>query len=159
MGDNSLPIKVLKAKYSSRIVGKTELNAVNLSYYSSLWWKDICRVGLGLDFTFDWFVDGMVRKIGNEVSIRFWHDVWVREVPLKVAFPKLFAISTYSKGLYSFGDERFDGGGVDWSLNWRRSFLVWQEGLWGADEVNVTGGRLLVRTDGLGRPRKMGFTR
>lgn len=74
MGDNSLVI-----------TGKLELNAVNPPYFSSIWWKDICR-GVGQDTGVDWFLDGVVRQVGNEELVRIWHNVWVGEEPLKVVF-------------------------------------------------------------------------
>lgn len=38
--------------------------------------------------------DGLVLKVGNGTSIRFWLDKWCDGVTLKNAFPRLFSIST-----------------------------------------------------------------
>ena len=32
-------------------------------------------------------------KVGNGVRIRFWHDCWCGEEPLKMTFPDLFSIA------------------------------------------------------------------
>jgi hypothetical protein len=32
-------------------------------------------------------------SVNNGKSVRFWEDVWVREVPLKLIFPKLYEYS------------------------------------------------------------------
>lgn len=35
------------------------------------------------------------------LSVRFWHDVWVGNCPLKIAFPRLFSILNLKEGKVS----------------------------------------------------------
>lgn len=59
------------SKERSIIQGYLELNSVSPPYNSSLWWRENCRVGVGLDFGLDWFLDSVVKKIGNEGTVCF----------------------------------------------------------------------------------------
>lgn len=45
------------------MVYNLDLNGINLPYYSSLWSKDTCRVGTGLDPNHDRFSKNVIKKI------------------------------------------------------------------------------------------------
>ncbi|KAG2643909.1 hypothetical protein PVAP13_2KG355900 [Panicum virgatum] len=39
---------------------------------------------------FQW---GAIHKVGNSSKTSFWKDIWIGDVPLKISFPDLFAMS------------------------------------------------------------------
>ncbi|KAK1327111.1 hypothetical protein QJS10_CPA01g01914 [Acorus calamus] len=45
------------------------------------------------------FVEVVGWEVGNGRAIRFWHDQWVGDTPLKSKFPELFTIATDKEGL------------------------------------------------------------
>lgn len=69
-------------------------------------------MGVGLVSSSGWFSDGVVRKLGNVASTRFWNEVWVGEAPLKVVFWRLFEISTQKD--YSIQEVKGLGVGAEW---------------------------------------------
>jgi hypothetical protein len=42
----------------------------------------------------NWLMEGIRRKMGNGATTLFWSSKWIGEVPLAVAFPRLFSLST-----------------------------------------------------------------
>lgn len=36
---------------------------------------------------------GSAYVVGNGAAIRFWDDIWIGEVPLKIMFPYIYSIS------------------------------------------------------------------
>ncbi|OVA00197.1 hypothetical protein BVC80_8695g7 [Macleaya cordata] len=63
--------------------------------------------------------------VGDGMNIRFWHDVWRGERPLKVVFPNLFSISTKMEGsVAEFWEESQDNAG--WNLTFRRLINDWE---------------------------------
>jgi hypothetical protein len=78
---------VLISKYGELAVGKVELAEECKPCYASLWWRDICSIGV------NWFLGSVYRNLGNGVQTSFWWDNWIGEIPLKDCFPRLFLIS------------------------------------------------------------------
>ncbi|MCI10640.1 LINE-1 reverse transcriptase like, partial [Trifolium medium] len=70
--------KVLKAKYGAQIVTTPDLRRWGDVKHSSLWWKDICRLGelKGIEGG-DWCWDIMRKILGNGAATKFWLDTWV----------------------------------------------------------------------------------
>lgn len=58
----------------------------------------------------------------------FWEEVWVGNVPLRVAFPRLFSISE-QKGNIIADMGSFIDGRWEWAFTWRRVFFSWEEEL------------------------------
>ena len=69
--------------------------------------------------------EGMRLRVGENSSIRFWHDRWCESGVLKCIFPRLFAISIqkYSK-ISQMGE--WNGNSWVWSLQWRRLLFDWE---------------------------------
>jgi len=75
-----------------------------------------------------WFNPEVVRKVRNGLSTKFWDDPWVGSVPLRVAFPRLYSLSTQNGAcvcdlwlvLDGVGERRF---------SWRHQLFVWEVGL------------------------------
>jgi hypothetical protein len=124
--DDAVWKEVLKSKYSVSVVGKTNLGEEFKPWFASLWWSDICSIGTNLDN--DWFRQGVVKKLGNDVNTSFWCDIWVGDVPLRDRFPRLFSISNQKE--MSVSSVRRDLNGTTcWDLSWRRRFFVWEHDL------------------------------
>lgn len=69
--------------------------------------------------------EGMQLRVGNGVSIRFWHDKWCDERPLKVSFPRLFNLSLQKNSfVYQMGI--WVDGSWSWNLRWRKSLYDWE---------------------------------
>lgn len=64
----------------------------SLSNKASVWWKDICVVGASTNHV-NWFIDYIACKLGNGGFIDFWHDRWLRAVPLYRMFGSLFQVA------------------------------------------------------------------
>ncbi|GMI92896.1 hypothetical protein HRI_002958900 [Hibiscus trionum] len=66
---------------------------------------------------------------GNGMAIEFWDDVWAGPAPLKVTFPRIFAVAQKKVGkVQEFGKE------VDsvwtWNIDLRRSLFQWEISIW-----------------------------
>ncbi|MCH79829.1 hypothetical protein A2U01_0000587, partial [Trifolium medium] len=93
-------------------------------WFAPLWWRDICSIGSNLNH--NWFLQGVVKKLGNGLHTSFWRDTWVGEVPLWDCFPRLFSISSQKEA--SVAEVRSSHNGiVGWRLDWRRMFFEWEQ--------------------------------
>lgn len=88
-----------------------------------------------------WFNKELIRTVGDGVNTFFWKDPWVSNVPLMVAFPRLFSLSTAHDGRV---DEFYvtNPAGGRWTLGWRRELFEWENDL-------LTS--LLMRLEGVAR--------
>jgi hypothetical protein len=114
--DYSLWKEVLKGKYGDRIIGRVVLGEESKHWFSSLWWRDICSIGSNLDF--NWFANGVEKRMGNGRNTSFWEDSWVGDTPLRQSFPRLFSISLQK--VESVADLWNVNGEEGWNLRWRR---------------------------------------
>jgi hypothetical protein len=118
--------EVIKSKYGVNVVGRVELGKEHKPWYSSLWWRDICSIGLNLQT--NWFACNVFKKLGNGVNTSFWCDKWIGESTLKDRFPRLFSIS--SQKLASVADLWSSRAEEDrWQFLWRRRFFEWERQL------------------------------
>jgi len=62
----------------------------------------------------EWYEKGTRWKVGNGKKVRFWHDIWLGNCPLKIEFPRLYRINRQQD--FSVSDLRE----VDWNLDLRR---------------------------------------
>jgi exonuclease III len=111
-GDNNLALDVLRKKYL-----KDKSFCQVKCKGSSQFWQ-------GLEKVKDWYERGLKWKIGNGKKIRFWHDVWLKDCPLKVSFPRLFKISRQQDWSV------FDFKEVDWELDMRRRLGIEEVAEW-----------------------------
>jgi hypothetical protein len=115
---------VLIAKYGSQILYQLDLSVLRAPSWSSNWWKNI----IALDNVIPgkkWLVDSMVRKVGDVRSTRFWTSKWIGDVPLAIAFLRLFSLSNQKDGMVSDFIVIEGGRGV-WSFIWRRNLFQWE---------------------------------
>ena len=56
--------------------------------------------------------EGMLVRVGNGNSVRFWHDRWCEARMLKRAFPRLYTISLQKNLLISQMGEQHEGLGL-----------------------------------------------
>lgn len=57
-------------------------------------WKDICSLGNICADMGECLIQGFSFKVNSGNNIRFWKDKWSGDVTLKLAFPRIFNIST-----------------------------------------------------------------
>ncbi|GAU24945.1 hypothetical protein TSUD_311800 [Trifolium subterraneum] len=50
---------------------------------ASLWWKDVSLLGTSAEVAYDWFAEGIIKRVGDGSSSSFWFDPWVRGASLK----------------------------------------------------------------------------
>uniref|UniRef100_A0A2N9F7K2 Reverse transcriptase zinc-binding domain-containing protein n=1 Tax=Fagus sylvatica TaxID=28930 RepID=A0A2N9F7K2_FAGSY len=112
----------LEKGYSCQIwggLGRLDSKKANGAHGCSLW-KGILS---GWDF-FKQHVE-LVAGLGNR--IRFWHDNWCGEVPLKAMFPVLFACSSARDASIaaSLSNSGVNGGRI-WDITFIRDFKDWE---------------------------------
>jgi hypothetical protein len=118
--------EVLKGKYGALVTGSISIGDSCKPWFSSVWWKDICSIGMNLGS--DWFARGVKKYIGNGNHTNFWSHTWVGSAPLRSVFPHLFSISIQQN--CNVADlRRIVEGEVNWILEWRRRLFVWEERL------------------------------
>lgn len=95
---NSLNKNILKGNQSS---AKKERG--------SQFWRGLNKIKHG----FSW---GAVFEVKDGKSTRFWEDVWRGDIPLKIAYPKLYELCNDKTRLVS---DFYDDG--EWYISFRRS--------------------------------------
>jgi hypothetical protein len=63
--------------------------------------------------------------VGDGTKISFWHDLWVRNMTLKTAFPVLFGIAI-AKDASIVNNLEFLGGSNQWNVNFTREVHDWK---------------------------------
>ncbi|GAB2298359.1 hypothetical protein Dimus_038529 [Dionaea muscipula] len=58
-------------------------------------WQNIVGIKERRPNLWEFLLNKMAIRIGNGISIRFWHDRWIGNQPLKLAFPRLFAAAVH----------------------------------------------------------------
>ena len=69
--------------------------------------------------------EGMIVKVGNGNSMRFWHDRWCEAGMLKMVFPRLYSISM-QKNFHISQMGNWHEGLWTWHLAWRRNLYGWE---------------------------------
>ncbi|GJR97182.1 RNA-directed DNA polymerase, eukaryota [Tanacetum coccineum] len=82
--DNSLWFQVIQALYGSKL----EMHSLN---QPSIWCSIIREVRLLKDKGFD-FMSHCKKRVGDGRCTLFWEDLWITDVPLRVSFPRLYAL-------------------------------------------------------------------
>lgn len=100
-GEDNLALKVLRNKY---LQGNSICQS-NVSGGSQFW--------QGLMNAREWYERGSKWSVGNVSTVRFWHDVWLENCPLKIRFPKLFRINRQQNWSVAYM--------FDWELDLRRN--------------------------------------
>ncbi|KAL4341438.1 hypothetical protein GQ457_08G017960 [Hibiscus cannabinus] len=74
-------------------------------------------------------VQNIMYVVGDGKRIQFWSDLWIGEYPLKLSFPRVFALACQKSG--TIADFGLVVEGVwAWNIPLRRSLFDWEIGLW-----------------------------
>jgi hypothetical protein len=63
--------------------------------------------------------------VGEGSKIRFWHDLWCGDHPLKASFPELFSISCYKEAMVAY-HVQFSNGNLQWNIYFSKSVHEWE---------------------------------
>ncbi|KAK2651636.1 hypothetical protein Ddye_011492 [Dipteronia dyeriana] len=86
--------------------------------------------------------EGFKKAVGNGSRTQFWNDRWIGEMPLKRAFPRIFALASKKEGTVSeFG--RWDTDEWIWDVQLRRRIFGWETEQWNRFE-GVLGNASLI---------------
>jgi hypothetical protein len=125
LNEQSLWREVIAERYGVELVNRPDWEGINFPSNSSNWWKDLRDIDSVENIT-NWFSGGLVRRIGNGETTKFWLANWIGGTVLKDKFPRLYSISEQkemrvSELLYApIVRERFV---------WRRGLFQWEEAL------------------------------
>ena len=127
-GEQSLWKRVLVEKYGDHVSSLAPSVGARWPRYTSLWWRNLMNLededGVGAK----WLASRVRRKIGNEINISFWKDMWLGEASLYLMFPRLFSLSTQKEA--KVGDMvMFQVGVAVWNTIWRRHSFLWEVNL------------------------------
>ncbi|PNX99671.1 cysteine-rich receptor-like protein kinase, partial [Trifolium pratense] len=117
--------EVLVARYGSLILHDVDWSFLRANPSASIWWKNIVALDNVVPGK-NWLVDSMARKLGNGLSTSFWNTKWIGEVPLALAFPRLFSLSNHKDNVVQDFLESEEGI-RSWSFSWRRNLFQWEE--------------------------------
>ncbi|GAU41975.1 hypothetical protein TSUD_306810 [Trifolium subterraneum] len=122
----SLWVQVLAAKYGMKD-GQVDLGGIR----ASNWWNNINSIRFGTEGgAGSWFVDNVVKRLGDGEKTLFWKDKWVDGISLKSQFGRLFDLSLDREVTVADMCRRgWEVGGNGW--RWRRRLFAWEEQLWG----------------------------
>lgn len=125
-GEKSLALEVLRKKY------------LNDKSFCQSKQKGCSQYWQGLGKAREWYERGAKWILGNGRKVRFWHDVWMGECPLKILFPRLFRI------IRNLDWSVADAKEVDWQLDFRRRLANEEVAEWNdlreaLDDIEVSG--------------------
>ena len=83
-------------------------------------WRNICNSILSHEGSNTALKTLMRKSVGNGQKTRFWLDVWIGEVPLKLVFPRLFSVTSDPLATISL-QGYWDGPEWRWSFSWGRT--------------------------------------
>jgi hypothetical protein len=108
---------VIEVKYGSLRGGWCSLIAVR-SYGMSVW-KHIRR-------GWDHFYEFVCLEVGDGYNVRFWHDLWCGDRPLKLCYPVLFSIARFKDAWVT--DNLYVVNGVaHWNVVFTRLAQDWED--------------------------------
>lgn len=81
-------------------------------------WKNI-KKGWETFYSFAMF------EVGDGVRMRFWHDLWCRNMVMKEVFPDLFGIARV-KDAYVADNKEVLGGSIKWNWSFVRETHDWE---------------------------------
>ena len=125
-GEITLWKEVLEEKYGPCVGSLLEGSNYSWPRHSSLWWKDVLKVG---DFgVLGWFNAKVLRSVGNGMNTSFWNDKWIGERCFRLKCPRLFLVSNQREA--KVGEVGLVSAmGREWMFTWRRHLFVWEEEL------------------------------
>ncbi|KAK8665599.1 hypothetical protein V6N13_005764 [Hibiscus sabdariffa] len=123
----SLWQQVIRCKYN---YGENSLLPVEPMYRRlSLLWNGVIKSFFKDDAVGNMLRNNFILQVGNGKSISFWSDAWLSELPLKLKFPRMFALSRSKEGMIAeFG--RKEELGWTWNLQLRRKLFDWEIAQW-----------------------------
>ncbi|KAL4355431.1 hypothetical protein GQ457_06G037310 [Hibiscus cannabinus] len=79
-------------------------------------------------------------QLGDGKSINFWNDTWACEIPLRIKFPRIFAVCQNKSGVVA--DFGYKVNGVwSWNIPLRRQLFDWELEIWDSLLALLQGGR------------------
>lgn len=88
---------MLDKKYEGCVGSLLEGNPTRWPRYSSLWWKDLVKLG---DFgVLNWFNSVVDRRVDNDLATRFWDDRWRGGKCFRLKYHRLYSISNDKEAL------------------------------------------------------------
>ncbi|XP_058763698.1 uncharacterized protein LOC131637124 [Vicia villosa] len=96
-GGGTLWWEVLKARYGDIKMQILCGGDSRSSSSSSLWWRDLLKVGIFSPFLKDPLISNCSFKVGNGFSTPFWEVGWINSSSLSDDFPDLFELSSLKK--------------------------------------------------------------
>ncbi|KAE8712007.1 hypothetical protein F3Y22_tig00110266pilonHSYRG00140 [Hibiscus syriacus] len=118
--------QIITAKYN--LDHKSILPPNSQSRGASWIWSGILStfIGNGVEKSLN---DFFQLQVGDGKVIKFWHDTWLVDRPLKEVFPRIFALPTNKEGPISdFGAKSDTGWG--WNILLRRAGFDWERHQW-----------------------------
>ena len=112
----SLWRRVIDSKYGSMWGGW--YSQIGTQAYGVSLWKFI-RAGWN---TFSNYISYMV---GDGSRIKFWHDPWCGDQPLKLSFPELYSLARYSEATMA-DSMQFQGSSIHWDIVFIRAVKDWE---------------------------------
>jgi hypothetical protein len=85
-----------------------------------------CSLWKGIFSGWDFFLQQVELVAGLGIRIRFWHDTWSGDAPLKTRIPLLFACSTSQSASIAFVLLSSNVGDRIWNLIFVRDFNDWE---------------------------------
>ena len=82
-------------------------------------WRDIKRIGLKESPVSQALFENISIKLGDGRNVKFWLDAWTNGQPLKIAFPRLYRLSSQQHD-YIANMGWFEGHMWRWALSWRQ---------------------------------------
>ncbi|KAK2654624.1 hypothetical protein Ddye_014480 [Dipteronia dyeriana] len=80
--------------------------------------------------------DGFQLVVGSGENVRFWHDVKWNFIPLKIVFPRIYALAINKDGMVrDFG--RFEDSKWKWEVSMRRELFDWEIDQWNCFLVSL----------------------
>jgi hypothetical protein len=119
--------QVLVAKYGGGLLREVIFNNIPGARIASIWWKDICMIEDCVEGK-KWLAETIRRRMNNGESTLFWSQQWIGDATLAVLFPRLFSLSLQREGTVRDMYE-VNGNNLQWSFNWRRRLVSWEEDL------------------------------
>jgi hypothetical protein len=119
-------MKIIKSRYGTGTVNDEGEEVTTRRGKISLWWRDIHSIEWRNDNLRNWFLKGLVHKVGNGRSVSFWNEYWRGNQKLKDTFRSLYSIVLNKNAKIA---DLVSGllPEWEWGFEWRRELYSWEE--------------------------------
>ncbi|KAF1878915.1 hypothetical protein Lal_00047587 [Lupinus albus] len=123
---DGLWFKVLNYKYGHGFIKSYREGSRSSASKKSAWTKDLDSVSHKDLVNTHWFWVGIIRRVGDESTISFWHDNWFRHGNFLSRFKRLYNLSFHPNGFISnFGSwvvDKLDS--LEWIYDKSKQYYV-----------------------------------